>query len=73
MLKHPIFKAFWDFPWPKTRHHGLKTAKNTCLSIPSGLAITLEKMIFFAPGTLVDPSLAPTLLPPTVLPSGRTK
>ena len=24
--KRPIFKAFWDFPWPKTRHHGLKTA-----------------------------------------------
>ena len=22
--KQPIFKAFWDFPWPKTRHHGLK-------------------------------------------------
>ena len=22
--KRPIFKAFWDFPWPKTRHHGLK-------------------------------------------------
>ena len=21
-----IFKAFWDFPWPQTRHHGLKTA-----------------------------------------------
>ena len=24
--ERPIFKAFWDFPWPKTRHHGLKTA-----------------------------------------------
>ena len=24
--KRPIFKVFWDFPWPKTRHHGLKTA-----------------------------------------------
>ena len=24
--KRPIFKAFWDFPWPKTRQHGLKTA-----------------------------------------------
>ena len=24
--KRPISKAFWDFPWPKTRHHGLKTA-----------------------------------------------
>ena len=25
VLKRPVFKAFWDFPWPKTRHHGLKT------------------------------------------------
>ena len=24
--KRPIFKAFWDFPWPKTRHLGLKMA-----------------------------------------------
>ena len=24
VLKRPIFKAFWHFPWPKTRHHGLK-------------------------------------------------
>ena len=24
--KRPVFKKFWDFPWPKTRHHGLKTA-----------------------------------------------
>ena len=24
--KRPIFKAFWDFPWPITHHHGLKTA-----------------------------------------------
>ena len=22
--KRPIFKPFWDFPWPKTRHHGLQ-------------------------------------------------
>ena len=38
-----------------------KRAKNTCLSIPSGLGTTLEKMIFFAPGTLVEPPLAPTV------------
>ena len=30
-------------------------------SIPSGLGTTLEKMILFAPGTLVDPPLAPTV------------
>ena len=23
--KRSIFKAFWDFPWGKTCHHGLKT------------------------------------------------
>ena len=22
--KRPLFKAFWDIPWPKTHHHGLK-------------------------------------------------
>ena len=25
--KRPIFKAFWDFPWAKTGHHGLKTGQ----------------------------------------------
>ena len=33
--------------------------RNTCLIIPSGLGTSLEKIIFFAPGTLVDPPLAP--------------
>ena len=32
---------------------------NTCLSIPSGLGTMLEKNMFFAPVTLVDPLLAP--------------
>ena len=40
---------------------GSKWPKNTCLSIPSRLGTTLEKMIFFALGTLVDPPLAPTV------------
>ena len=22
--KWPLFKAYWDFPWAKTRHHWLK-------------------------------------------------
>ena len=35
--------------------------KNTYLSMPSGLRTTLEKMIFFDPGTPVDPSLARTV------------
>ena len=41
---------------------GSKWPKNTCLSIPSGLGTNLERMIFFALGTLVDPPLAPTVL-----------
>ena len=40
---------------------GLKCPQNTCLSIPSGLGTTLEKIIFFALGTLVDPPLASTV------------
>ena len=35
--------------------------KNTCLSIPSGLGTTSGKTIFFAPGTPVDPPLAPAV------------
>ena len=48
---------------PKRVTTGSKRAKNNCLSIASGLGTILEKMIFFAPGTLVDPPLAPTLQP----------
>ena len=43
---------------PPRAQNGLKTL---VLSIPSGLGTTLEKMIFFALGTLVDPPLAPTV------------
>ena len=46
---------------PKPVATGSKRPKNTCLSIPSGLGTTLEKIIFFALGTLVDPPLAPTV------------
>ena len=46
---------------PKSATTGSKRPKNTCLSIPSGLGTTLEKINFFAPGTLVDPPLAPTV------------
>ena len=46
---------------PKRVTTSSKRAKNTCLSIPSGLGTTLEKIIFFARGTLVDPPLAPTV------------
>ena len=68
----PFSTHFWFQNGPFSRHFGIfhgpkrvttssKRAKNTCLSIPSGLGTTLEKMFFFAPGTLVDPSLAPTM------------
>ena len=71
----PFLTHFWSQNGPFSRHFGIfsglkcattgsKRAKNVCLSIPSGLGTTLEKMIFFAPGTLVDPPLAPTVRGP---------
>ena len=57
----PFSRHFGIFHGPKRATTGSKRPKNTCLSIPSGLGTTLEKMIFFAPGTLVDPPLAPTV------------
>ena len=55
----PFSRHFGIFHGPKRATTGSKRPKNTCLSIPSGLGTTLEKIIFFAPGTLVDPPLAP--------------
>ena len=75
-LKKRVFDPFLTHCWsqngPFSRHFGIlhgpkrattgsKRPKNTCLSIPSGLGTTLEKMIFVDPGTLVDPPLAPTV------------
>ena len=71
----PFLTHFWSQNRPFSRHFGIfcgpkrvpggsKWAKNTCLSVPSGLGTTLEKMIFFAPGTLVGPLLAPTVRGP---------
>ena len=57
----PFSGHFGIFHGPKRATTGSKRPKNTCLSIPSGLGTTLEKIIFFAPGTLVDPPLAPTV------------
>ena len=57
----PFLTYFGIFHGPKRATTGSKRAKNTCLSIPSGPGTTLEKIIFFAPGTLVDPPLAPTV------------
>ena len=57
----PFSRHFGIFHGPKRATTGSKRPKNTCLSIPSGLRTTLEKINFFAPGTLVDPPLAPTV------------
>ena len=65
----PFSRHFGIFHGPKRVTTSSKRAKNTCLSIPSGLGTTLEKMIFFAPGTLVDPPLAPTVRGPSCPPA----
>ena len=57
----PFSRYFGIFHGPERATTGSKRLKNTCFSIPSGLGTTLEKMIFFALGTLVDPPLAPTV------------
>ena len=66
LLRKRVFDPFlthcWSHNGPFSRHFGIfhgpkrvttssKRAKKTCLSIPSGLGTTLEKMILFAPGT----------------------
>ena len=56
----PIFKAFWDFPWPKTRRHGLKTGSKHLFEHPSWSRNNFGKMIFFALGTLVNPPAPPS-------------
>ena len=71
----PFLTRFWSQNGLFSRHFGIfhgpkhvtmsaKWAKNTCLSIPSGRGTTLEKTIFSASGTLVDPLLAPTVRGP---------
>ena len=50
--KGPFSRQFGTFGGPK---------RVTCLSIPSGLGKTLDKIIFSAAGTMVDPPLAPTV------------
>ena len=68
---YPFLTPFWSQIAQFTRHLGVchvpkratmcsKRGKITCLSNPSGLGTSLEKTVFFAPVTLVDPTLAPT-------------
>ena len=65
----PFSRHFRIFHGPKRATTGSKRAKNTCLSIPSGRGTTLEKMIFFAPGMLVHPPLAPAVRAPSCPPA----
>ena len=60
----PLSRHFGIFHGPKRATTGSKRAKNTCLSIRSGLGTTLGKIIYFALGTLVDPPVAPTVRRP---------
>ena len=55
----PFSRHLGTFPVPKRVTTGSKWAKHSWLSTPSGQGTTLEKK--FAPRTLADPSLAPTV------------
>ena len=65
----PFSRHFGIFHGAKRVTTGSKWAKNPCLSIPSGLGTILEKIIFFAPGTVVDPPLAPSVRRPRCPPA----
>ena len=81
--KNAFLTHFGPIFGPKTAHFqgilGFSMAqnapprpKNTCLSIPSGLGTTLEKMIFFCPGDPGGPTVGPRRAR-AGLPSGSTK
>ena len=59
----PFSRHFGIFHGPKCAPTGSKRPKNTCLSIPSGLGTTLEKMIFFARGPTVRGLAGPPAAP----------
>ena len=46
VVNQPLFKAFWDFPWAKTRHHGLKMGPNHLFEHPEWSRITFGKTRF---------------------------
>ena len=54
----PFSRHFGIFHGPKRATTGSKWPENTCLSIPSGLGTTLEK-IFFRPGDPGGPTVGP--------------
>ena len=68
----PFSRHFGFFHGPKRATTGSKRPKNTCLSIPSGLGTTLEKLIFFRSGDPGGPTVGPGRAR-AGLPSGSTK
>ena len=52
-------KAFWDFPWPKTRHHGLKTGQKHVFEHPKWSGNNFGKNDFFRPGDPGGPTVGP--------------
>ena len=49
-----FFKAFWDFLWAKTRHHGLKMGRKHLFEHPEWSKSTF--------GSMFDPFLVPKRL-----------
>ena len=40
-----MFKAFWHFPWPKMRHHGLKMGYKHMFEHPEWFGIAIRKQL----------------------------
>ena len=72
VAKQPIFKAFWDFPWPKTRHQSLKTGQKHLFEHPKWSRNNFGKNHLFRPGDLGGPTFGPHRARAWV-PSGCTK
>ena len=70
--KRPNFKAFWDFLWPKLRHHGLKTCYKRLFEHPKLSRNNFGKNDFFCRGDPGGPTVGPHRAQ-AGLPSGSTK
>ena len=57
----PFSRHFGIFHGPNRATRGSKRPKSTCLSIPSGLGTSLEKIFFFRPGDPGGPTVGPTV------------
>ena len=56
VLNQPLFKAFWDSPSAKTRHHGLQMGPNHLFEHPEWSRISFGKTRF---SPIFDPLLVP--------------